>query len=85
MCKMHWPDSISVNAASKNSEAAWGLVRFVVGPDGQTAAAGRGWVNRRRYRETVQLMHGEDTKQAPSGARAIKGSLGRRSVPTRRY
>ncbi|HEV2125816.1 MAG TPA: extracellular solute-binding protein, partial [Chloroflexota bacterium] len=39
-----WPDSISVNAASKNPEAAWGLVRFVVGPDGQKTVTelGRG-------------------------------------------
>ncbi|HEX2032773.1 MAG TPA: sugar ABC transporter substrate-binding protein [Chloroflexota bacterium] len=30
-----WPDSISINAATKVAEAAWALVRYVVGPDGQ--------------------------------------------------
>ena len=39
-----WPDSISVNAASKNPETAWGLVRYVVGVDGQKTVTelGRG-------------------------------------------
>jgi multiple sugar transport system substrate-binding protein len=39
-----WPDSISVNAASKNPETAWALVRYVVGTDGQKTVTelGRG-------------------------------------------
>lgn len=39
-----WPDSISVNAASKNPEAAFALVRYVVGTDGQKTVTelGRG-------------------------------------------
>jgi multiple sugar transport system substrate-binding protein len=39
-----WPDSISVNAASKNPDAAWALVRYVVGTDGQKTVTelGRG-------------------------------------------
>lgn len=39
-----WPDSISVNAASKNPETAWGLVRYVVSADGQKTVTelGRG-------------------------------------------
>jgi multiple sugar transport system substrate-binding protein len=39
-----WPDSISVNAASKSPEAAFALVRYVVGPDGQKTVTelGRG-------------------------------------------
>jgi multiple sugar transport system substrate-binding protein len=39
-----WPDSISVNAASKNPDAAFALVRHVVGTDGQKTVTelGRG-------------------------------------------
>jgi multiple sugar transport system substrate-binding protein len=39
-----WPDSISMNAATKASEAAWGLLRYAVGTEGQTTITtlGRG-------------------------------------------
>jgi multiple sugar transport system substrate-binding protein len=39
-----WPDSISMNAATKAGDAAWGLLRYVVGPEGQTTITtlGRG-------------------------------------------
>ena len=39
-----WPDSISMNAATKASEATWGLLRYVVGTEGQTTITtlGRG-------------------------------------------
>ncbi|CAA9210957.1 MAG: N-Acetyl-D-glucosamine ABC transport system, sugar-binding protein [uncultured Chloroflexi bacterium] len=39
-----WPDSISINAASKNPDAAFALVRYVIGPDGQKTVTelGRG-------------------------------------------
>lgn len=39
-----WPDSISINAASKGPEASFSLVRHVVGPDGQKTVTelGRG-------------------------------------------
>jgi multiple sugar transport system substrate-binding protein len=39
-----WPDSISINAGSKNPDAAFALVRYVVGPDGQKTVTelGRG-------------------------------------------
>ena len=39
-----WPDSISINAASKNPDAAFALVRHVVGADGQKTVTelGRG-------------------------------------------
>ncbi|MGH2369061.1 MAG: ABC transporter substrate-binding protein, partial [Chloroflexota bacterium] len=39
-----WPDSISVYADTKVPDAAWSLVRFVVGPDGQKTVTelGRG-------------------------------------------
>jgi multiple sugar transport system substrate-binding protein len=30
-----WPDSISVNAATKNPDTAWALLRYVVNTDGQ--------------------------------------------------
>jgi multiple sugar transport system substrate-binding protein len=30
-----WPDSISMNSATKAPEAAWRFLRYVVGPDGQ--------------------------------------------------
>ncbi|MDQ3701544.1 MAG: sugar ABC transporter substrate-binding protein, partial [Chloroflexota bacterium] len=39
-----WPDSISINAPTKVPDAAWGMLRFVVGPDGQKTVTelGRG-------------------------------------------
>ncbi|HEV7214606.1 MAG TPA: sugar ABC transporter substrate-binding protein [Chloroflexota bacterium] len=39
-----WPDSISMNAATKASDAAWGLLRYVVSKEGQTTITtlGRG-------------------------------------------
>ena len=39
-----WPDSISINAASRSPEAAFALVRYVVGTDGQKTVTelGRG-------------------------------------------
>ncbi|MGI8913895.1 MAG: ABC transporter substrate-binding protein [Chloroflexota bacterium] len=39
-----WPDSISMNAATKASGVAWGLLRYVVGSEGQTTITtlGRG-------------------------------------------
>jgi multiple sugar transport system substrate-binding protein len=39
-----WPDSISMNAATKAPEPSWGLLRYVLGPQGQTTITtlGRG-------------------------------------------
>jgi multiple sugar transport system substrate-binding protein len=39
-----WPDSVSMYAETKVPEAAWALLRFVVGPEGQTTITelGRG-------------------------------------------
>jgi len=39
-----WPDSISMNAATKAPEPSWGLLRYVLGPRGQTTITtlGRG-------------------------------------------
>lgn len=39
-----WPDSISMNGATKASDATWGLLRYVVGTEGQTTITtlGRG-------------------------------------------